>query len=292
MTAVRPSRHVAADKKQCYICLEDFFDTPDGGGQIIPVKLECRHVFCRDCIETHLSSNIRCPLPWCEAQLPLQPDNCELCAYWERNHAESLVLTVRAQEMASSIRDSLEQLAAESHRFKIPKHAKRRLLSHVNHTLTRYEWQFHSGVDLAELLDPFLLAVDLTEARSHYGAKLSAPTPDPSIFPPREHDPDDYPVGQEPWIAAFFRQWALEYEKENGEVKQGWGVWARKNKSHSASWEWPYKRILAHKTETNGDIRYLVKWVGQRFPSSWINREQLVGDDHMAYDEAHAITHV
>ena len=288
---VRSSRHVAADRKQCSICLEDYFDTPDGRERVLPVKLGCQHVFCRECIETHLSSNIRCPVPWCEAQLPLQPHHCELCAYWERSHADSLVLTVRAQEMASSIKDGLDQLAAESHFFKIPKKAKERLMAHVRGTLARYEWQFHSGIDLAELLDPFLLAIDRTKARAHYGAKLSASAPDPTVFPTRGHDPDDYPTGQEPWIAAFFRQWALDYEKENGEVKQGWGVWTKPSESDGTDWEWPYKRILAHKTETNSEVRYLVKWVGQRFPASWIRKEQLTGDAHMAYDKAHGVVH-
>jgi hypothetical protein len=135
--------------------------------------------------------------------------------------------------MASSIKDGLDQLAADSHLFKIPKGPKERLMIHVRGILTRYEWQFHSGIDVAELLDPFLLAVDRPKAKAHYGLKLSAPAPSPSRFPPRTHDLDDYPIGEEPWIAAFFRQWALEYERENGEAKHGWGVFTKKSESHS-----------------------------------------------------------
>jgi hypothetical protein len=193
--------------------------------------------------------------------------------------------------MANSIKDGLNQLAAESNFFRIPKIRKQRLMSHVRSVLTRYEWQYHSGIDLAELLDPFLLAVDQTKARAYYGARLGATVPDPTVFPPRVHDPDDYPAGQEPWIAAFFRQWSLEYEKENGEVKQGWGVWTKKSQCDSTAWEWPYKRILAHKTETDGKVRYLVKWVGQRFPASWISREQLTEDAHMIYDKTHGVVY-
>ncbi|KAF2681360.1 hypothetical protein K458DRAFT_83885 [Lentithecium fluviatile CBS 122367] len=216
---------------------------------------------------------------------------CDLCAYWENTLANSLVVTVRAQEMALSIKDSLEQIAAESHFFKIPKKPKERLMAHVRGVLTRYEWQFHPGIDLAESLDPSLLAINPKKARAHYGAKLSAPAPDPNVFPPRENDPDDYPFGREPWIAAFFRQWALEYERENGEAKEGWGVWTKKSERDSSSWKWPYKRIIAHKTDKDGQVRYLVKWVGRRFPASWVSKEQITGDAHMAYDSAHGVVH-
>lgn len=193
--------------------------------------------------------------------------------------------------MANSIKDGLKQLATESPFFKISKGPRQRLMDHVRGVLTRYEWQFHSGIDLAELLDPFLLAVDRAKARKHYGAKLSAPTPVPSCFPPREHDPDDYLIGEEPWIAAFFRHWALEYEKENGEVKHGWGVLTKRTGDDSTGWDWPFKRILAHKTADDGKIQYLVKWVGQRFPASWVSKEQVAGGAHEAYDKIHGILH-
>lgn len=291
MKAVRSSRQLAAEKKQCPICLEDFFEAPTGRDCVAPVQMGCQHIFCRECIEAHLSSQIKCPLPWCEARLPLQPDDCYLCAYWERNKADSLVVTVRAKEMTTSIKDALTQLTAEDELFNLSKKEKSRLMMHVRETLTRYERQFHSGIGLAELLDPFLLAVDQTRARAYYGAKLQAPAPNPSMFPRREHDPDDYPRGQEPWVAAFFRQWALEYEQENGEVKEGWGVAAKSEDGSDWSWEWPYKRILAHKTEVNGKIRYLVKWVGNRWPDSWVSREELGDAARRVYDEAHGITH-
>ncbi|KAF1958967.1 hypothetical protein CC80DRAFT_533913 [Byssothecium circinans] len=293
MDAVRPTRH-ANWKTQCAICLEEYFDTPTDREQVVPVKMGCGHVFCRECIETHLSSNIRCPLPWCEAQLQLQPDDCELCAYWEKSHADYLVVTVRAKEMAGSIKDELERLATESSFFKLSKTEKTRLMSYVSDTLKQYEWQYHSGIDLAELLDPFLRVLDPAIAREHYGSSLYTPATDPSIFPPRANDPDDYPAGREPWIAAFFRQWALEYEKENGEVKEGWGVWANKTQGQtydSWEWEWPYKRIMAHKTASDGHIQYLVKWIGNRYPASWVDREQLADGSHDKYDEQHGIVH-
>ena len=196
------------EKKQCTICFEDYLSTPSGGEKVTPVKMSCSHIFCRNCIEIHLSSSIKCPLPWCEADIPLQPDTCGLCAIWQRDHAAvgSLVITIRANEMMGSIKDALEQLAQDNGFFNLPKQAKDRLLAHVRRTLKRYEWQFHPVTDLAELLDPFLLALDLNGARKHYGPKLSAPASDLSRFSPREHDLDDYEVGQEPWIAAFFRQ--------------------------------------------------------------------------------------
>ena len=40
----------------------------------------------------------------------------------------------------------------------------------------------------------------------------------------REIDPDDYPLGEESWMAAFFRQWALDHEEEHGAMEEGWGV--------------------------------------------------------------------
>jgi hypothetical protein len=249
MTAVRSTRQLAAEKEHCPICLEDYFSTPSGRDMIAPVKMACSHVFCRECIETHLSSNPTCPLPWCAAALPMLPDACELCAAWGREHAASgsLVVTVRAREMLGSIKDSLRRLAQEDDSFALPAQAQKRLFAHVRSALKRYEWQYHAGTDLAELLDPFLLAIDLEDTRTFYGPKLSSTTPSPYQFPLREHDADDYETGAEPWVAAFFRQWALDYVKDNGEAKEGWGVWAKKA-DENAGWEWPYKRILAHRT--------------------------------------------
>ncbi|KAI4703103.1 hypothetical protein J4E81_001980 [Alternaria sp. BMP 2799] len=292
MTIVRATRQLSAEKAQCSICLEDYLSTPDGREKVIPVKIGCSHIFCRECIETHLSSSTKCPLPWCDAHLPLRPDACELCAAWARENAAagSLVVTVRAREMLGSIKDALRQLAQDDDAYTLPKQAENRLLAHVRTTLKRYEWQFHTGIDLAELLDPFLLAINIADARKHYGSELSAPKLEHTQFPPREHDPDDYPPDEEPWIAAFFRQWALDYEKENGEIKEGWGVWSMKA-DDEASWEWPYKRIQAHKTGSDGHIEYLVKWVGQRHLASWVKREQLVAEARDIYDNAHGVSH-
>jgi hypothetical protein len=223
MTIVRASRQLAAEKERCPICLEDYFSTPDEDTKIMPIKMGCTHIFCRECVETHLSSSITCPLPWCEAHLPLQPYTCELCAAWQQDHTAvgSLLVTVRFKEMLGSIKDTLKQLAHEDGFFELPKTAKNRLLAHVRDTLKVCEWQFHSGVDLAELLDPFLLAVDIKAVRMHYSPQLNDPAPSASHFPPRDHDPEDYPPNEEPWIAAFFRQWAMDYERENGEVREG-----------------------------------------------------------------------
>jgi hypothetical protein len=292
MIVVRSTRQLAAEKEHCPLCLEDYFSTPDGRDRVSPVKMGCSHVFCRECIETHLSSSTACPVPWCAADLPPQPDACELCAAWKREPATagSLVVTVRAKEMLGSIKDGLSRLAQEDDFFELPKQAQQRLLTHIHSTLKRYEWQYHPGIDLAELLDPFLLAIDTKDTRAYYGSKLSSPTPPSYHFPPREHDPDDYEAGAEPWVAAFFRQWALDYEKENGEVKEGWGVWAKKAEE-GPGWEWPYKRILAHKTGDDGTVEYLVKWVGQRFHASWVGKEQLVPEAREVYDRAHAVFH-
>ncbi|KAF2876987.1 hypothetical protein BDV95DRAFT_136041 [Massariosphaeria phaeospora] len=292
MTAVRSSRRLAEDKKQCPICLDDYFDTPEGRDRVTPVKMPCQHIFCRSCIEMHLSSSITCALPWCETRLPLQPDSCELCRYWEQTHADSLIVTIRATEMSRSIKDTLQQLAQDDDFFALPKRTQGRLLAHVRETLTRYEYQFHYGADLAEILDPFLLAVNVADAREHYGPELYAPAPDPSRFPARENDPDDYPAGQEPWIAAFFRQWALDYEHEYGEAKEGWGMWSRKDGNNADwSWEWPYKRIVAHKTGEDGAIVYLVKWVGKRYAESWIGRELLDEAGREEYDRVKGVVH-
>jgi hypothetical protein len=290
MTIVRSSRQLAAEKRRCPICLEDYLSTVEQS-KVTPVKMGCSHVFCQECIETHLSSNIGCPLRWCEAHLPLQPESCELCAAWQRDHVatDSLVVTVRAQEMFGSIKDALQRLALDNDLFKLPKLARERLHIHVRDTLKRYEWQFHSGIDLAELLDPFLLAIDIKAAREHYGPQLSAPPPDASRFSAREHDSDDYATGKEPWIAAFFRQWALDYEQENGEAREGWGVWGKNTEQDS--WEWPYKRIIAHKTSADGQVEYLVKWVGRRYFPSWVQEGQLDPAARKMYDQAHGVVH-
>jgi hypothetical protein len=218
MTVVRSTRQLAADKRQCPICLEDYFSAPDGRSKVTPVKMGCSHIFCRNCIEIYLSSSTGCPLTWCEARLPLKPDECELCEVWQKDHisAGALVVEVRADEMMGSIMDTLEQLSHENTFYGLSKKYKGLLSDHVRATLTRYEWQFHLGLDLAELLDPFLLAIDPAASRRYYGPEFSAPTPTPSCFSPRYHDPDDYNPGKEPWLAALFRQWASDYEKENG----------------------------------------------------------------------------
>jgi hypothetical protein len=225
MTAVRSSRQLAAEKKQCPICLEDYFSTPADSEKVTPCKMACSHIFCRGCIDKHRSLSVECPLPWCEA-LPLQPESCELCAAWQRDHAldGTLVVTMRPKEMLGSIKDALQRYADENDSFKLPKTVKARLLAHVRTTLTRYNWQFHSGIDLAKLPDPFLDAVEIEATLKHYGSLLRAPAPNTTTFGPREHDPDDYPPGEEPWIAGFFRQWAIDYVKQNGEFKEGWGV--------------------------------------------------------------------
>jgi len=293
MTIVRSTRQLAAEKKQCPICIEDYFSAPGDREKVTPVQLACSHTFCRECIETHLSSSITCPLPWCSQHLPLQPAACELCAVWQKDNATagSVVVTIRATEMLGSIKAGLAALAQENDFYNIPKLAKGRLFAHIRTTLKRYEWQFHSGVDLAELLDPFLLAVNIEDTRAYYGLALGAPTRLPSPFPPRTHDADDYPAGQEPWIAAFFRQWALDYEKENGEVREGWGDWTKKTELDSWDWDWPYKTIEAHKTGEEGKVEYLVKWVGQRHFPSWVEKEQLDSNAREVYDRAHGVVH-
>ncbi|KAH9863272.1 hypothetical protein IAQ61_009549 [Plenodomus lingam] len=296
MTVLRSTRQLAAENRTCPVCLEDYFSTPPDQERIVPVKMACSHIFCRSCIETHLSSSMSCPLPWCASCLPLDPESCALCTAWQKDHAAQppLVVTVRASEMLGSIKSALGQLSLEHDVYMLPNSAKDKLLQHIKHTLRKYEWQFHSDVDLAELLDPFLLAIDPDAAREHFGPAISSPAPDPRVFPPREHDPDDYEMGAEPWVAAFLRAWALEYVKENGEVGEGWGVWSRKKngeggEEEDASWEWPYKRILAHRMADKGGREYLVKWVGRRYWSSWIEGGMLDVEARTAYDDLHGL---
>ncbi|KAF2476348.1 uncharacterized protein BDR25DRAFT_339389 [Lindgomyces ingoldianus] len=247
VATLRTSRQPVNAGQRCPICLEDYFDTPLGGSQVISVKL-----------------------------FPFHPDSCDLCAYWERAHIdEPLLLTVRAREMTRSIHDALIELAEDDDFFKLSKSAKSKLLNHVQQTLTKFEWQYHPAVDLAEFLDPFLLAVDTASAYAFYGLELKTPAPDAARFPPREYDLGDCSSGQEPWIAGFFRQWALEYEQENGEAREGWGEWAKKRERGSEwSWDWPYKRIVGHKVE-NGKVLYRIKWVGKRFGESYVGRAEL-----------------
>lgn len=190
--------------------------------------------------------------------------------------------------MTNSIKHALAQLSLENDFYALPKNTLSILVNHIRETLRRYEWQFHSAIDLAELLDPFLLAVDLSAAQGLYGPRLFAPAPLPTPFPPREHDPDDYPRNEEPWIAGFFRQWALEYERENGEARDGWGDWTRKKGEQDDTWEWPYKRILTHKNSDNG-VEYLVKWVGKRYFPSWVMGKDLDSVTREQYGEANGL---
>jgi hypothetical protein len=111
--------------------------------------------------------------------------------------------------MLGSIKDSLHRLAEEDDFFEPSKQAQQRLLPHVRSTLKRYKWQYHPGIDLAELLGPFLLAINIDDTHACYGPKTSSPTLPSYHFPPREHDADDYEADKEPWIAAFFQQWAV-----------------------------------------------------------------------------------
>jgi hypothetical protein len=231
-------------------------------------------------------------MPWCQENICLQPDWCELCAYWVRQRTDSLILTVRAEEMAASIDDALQQLAQENEFFQLSKETKRKLLAYVRRTLQRFEWRYYAGVDIAELLDPFLHIVDPEYARAYFGLKLCAPVRNPCFFPLRTNDPDDYSPGQEPWLSAFFRDWALEYEKENGEVKEGWGDWDKMKKGDQAQdYEWPYKRILGHKMETNRAVSYLLRWVGKRIHDSWVTESELGDEAFREYAKIHNITH-
>ncbi|KAH9868569.1 hypothetical protein J1614_007641 [Plenodomus biglobosus] len=200
MTLVRSTRQLAAEKRQCPICLEDYFSTTYTSEKITPVKMACSHIFCRTCIETHLSGSTSCPIPWCTATPPLHPESCALCTAWQNDHSPqpALVVTVRASEMLDSIKSTLHQLSLDNDFYMLASPTKDKLFRHIKYTLRKYEWQFHSDVDLAELLDPFLLAIDAEAAREHFGTALSSPAPDPAVFPPREHDPEDYEVGAEP----------------------------------------------------------------------------------------------
>jgi hypothetical protein len=86
---------------------------------------------------------------------------------------------MRAKEMLGSIKDGLGRLAQEDDTFALPKQAQNRLFAHVRSTLKRYEWQYYAGTDLAELLDLFLLVIDLEDMRTFYGLKLSSLTLSP-----------------------------------------------------------------------------------------------------------------
>ncbi|KAF2109217.1 hypothetical protein BDV96DRAFT_604949 [Lophiotrema nucula] len=278
-------------EKECSICREPYGTTPAGGDIIVPVKLPCQHVFCQSCVEIHYCDKISCPLPYCTKEFPIQPETCSLCAYWAKENGVPLLVTVRAAEMVTSIRKALKDLATETKLYSLSRPEMDRLMRHVKDTLTEHEWRYYSGNDLAEILDPFLLAVDQDAAYKYYGAKLVRPAPRGNAFPARTNDPDDYPAGREPWVAAFFRQWALEYERDNGEVKEGLGVPQKLHQRNPSGGNWPYKRILAHKTEANGTVMYLVKWVGKRFLDEWVGKNQLCQEDRMKYDIDHEVQH-
>lgn len=59
----------------------------------------------------------------------------------------------------------------------------------------------------------------------------------------------------------------MEYEQDHGEEKHAWGVWSQKSprEEEEWTWSWPFKRFLGHRTEADGSVAYLVKWVGKRW---------------------------
>ncbi|KAF2741399.1 hypothetical protein EJ04DRAFT_480748 [Polyplosphaeria fusca] len=289
MTSLRSNRRISENDRQCSICQNTYFSILDGE-PVLPVRLACDHIFCRSCVETNFNYDIKCPWPFCRDLPEIKPEFCDLCAFWLReNHQDSLLVTVRA-EMLQSIKTAYRHLHHGHEYFKLDAEDKKKLFDHIRETLTTYEWQFHAGVDLGELLDPFLLAIDHRAAVDHFGPDLSKPAPEPNYFGPRAND--DYSAAEEPWLAGFLRQWAVEYVRENGEIRQGeWGIWDKKRDQAEDDnvWLWPYKGIVGHKTEPDGSIRYLVKWVGQRFPDSWEMRKQLDEEVCRRYNRKHGL---
>lgn len=201
MTIIRSTRTLSVEKRQCPICFEQYFDRLSNGDEVVPIRMACQHTFCRSCIEIHWTKEIKCPLPWCQKPFSVQPDSCEPCASWVRSHCTSLVVLVRANEMSQTIDTALNELADENDHFRLAETYRRKLLSHVRTALSQFEWQYHSGAALAELLDPFLLAVNPAAKVKQMGTRLRAPAPNPSMFPPRP-DPNDYPNGDEPWVRS------------------------------------------------------------------------------------------
>lgn len=59
-----------------------------------------------------------------------------------------------------------------------------------------------------------------------------------------------------------------------------------------ASWEWPCKRIQAHKAGSDGQIECLVNWVGQRHLAPRVKKEQLVAEARDVYDKVHGLVHI
>ena len=71
------------------------------------------------------------------------------------------------------------------------------------------------------------------------------------------------------------------------------GVWAQNKDAQEAgwSWEWPYKRIVAHRTGEDDKMEYLVKWVGRRYHASWVKKDSLIDEAREAYDKANNVAH-
>jgi hypothetical protein len=105
------------------------------------------------------------------------------------------------------------------------------------------------------------------------------------------NDPDDYPAGGEPWVVGFLREWALEYTQGNGEVRQGWSAWDRKPDNDQSGWDWPFKRITAHRENEADETEYLVKWVGHRYMPFYVQKDNLDDVSGEIYDRANDVVH-
>ncbi|KAF2654120.1 hypothetical protein K491DRAFT_717408 [Lophiostoma macrostomum CBS 122681] len=278
----------------CRICLERFLDIEHAGETPI-CMLPFGHVFCGVCIESHRDQSLSCPIYRC-SQLP-QPETCSKCKAFVVAHPgqEHVVITIKPYEILGELKQEMKTLADDHPLFKLPSGDLKALNRFWADILKKCKNQHHDADDLAEMLDPFIVEAERVEAKKRYGEQCFEPLPatQAKYFQDRDPESQDYSSGQEPWLAAFLRQWAEAYVLECGTTEPAfkWGVLAPgQNDDNIMSMYWRVKRILGHRKD--GEVwKYYVEWVGKRWPPEVMRAEDLVEQQALvsAYNEEHGI---
>jgi hypothetical protein len=110
-----------------------------------------------------------------------------------------------------------------------------------------------------------------------------------------EQKEDLWPTSKEPWISTILRSWAkYQIDAEGEEVGldfEGYST-ERLQRQGITDFEQPVKQILEYRTEVNGEIEYLVQWVGYPMPmyNAGVRRSHMSGADaHTGYHKAHRV---
>ncbi|KAF2267348.1 hypothetical protein CC78DRAFT_566289 [Lojkania enalia] len=265
------------EDRACPVCLTEFFRKHEDGGYETPVKLLCGHIIGKKCLSEWRRQSLTCPN--CRDQRGFRPDECEQCEELVLEAAERKyqVIDIRPRDVLEDILVRLRSLADGEEYFALPESAMWTLRDYWSKTLRARRFQYLTAIELAETLDPFLIEAERTNAQDTLGREASKLTPE-GYFSPRNINWGDYPAGEEPWIAAFLRDWAAEYVGANGQERLGhvWGEYTTAISPENGYWNQLYrpKRIIGHHLHGN-TLRYLVKWVGDRWGSEWVDWRDL-----------------